>query len=402
MADDCGVVPGWANASGTFTADGAACERDCCLLLCRCWIDIQIQLELSDAARLLLLLPVAAGIALSCANMWQHYRAYALRKGGGGGVCQPLAPGDGEEKQAADAATTLYLRMRLSFIAVLTAAPVLSAVAWAQLYFGGFHAEADAIVMMYEAVAINCYLQMVLSFAGGRKAVAGLLEANGMRVLWAIPISNADASSKPCRRKCMGFCMKINCKLWTFGSSAGLLQFWEWSVLQMIPVKTALALTAVVTSHAMDDGGEAARMPINVLNVVSMIVAIRANIALYFELRDSLKGLSPVLKYMSCRAVLSCALSQRFLLDATILDPVTRFDLLNLLLCVEMPVLSVAWWFIFSPRDRVFKHITDSATAGAAGADTAAEAGVAPNDETGVVAVAGVELEVLGGEEPGA
>ena len=61
----------------------------------------------------------------------------------------------------------------------------------------------------------------------------------------------------------------------------------------MIPVKFVLALVVVVTAHAMEDGGEAARMPINVLNVVSMIVAIRANIALYFEIRDSLTGLSP-------------------------------------------------------------------------------------------------------------
>ena len=134
---------------------------------------------------------------------------------------------------------------------------------------------------------------MVLSFAGGREGVAALLEARGMRVLWAIPISNADASTKPCRRKCMACCMKLNCKLYTFGSSANLLRFWEASVVQMIPVKFVLALVVVVTAHAMEDGGEAARMPINVLNVVSMIVAIRANIALYFEIRDSLTGLSP-------------------------------------------------------------------------------------------------------------
>ena len=146
---------------------------------------------------------------------------------------------------------------------------------------------------VYEAVAINCYLQMVLSFAGGREGVAALLEARGMRVLWAIPISNADASTQPCRRKCMACCMKLNCKLYTFASSANLLRFWEASVVQMIPVKFVLALVVVVTAHAMEDGGEAARMPINVLNVVSMIVAIRANIALYFEIRDSLTGLSP-------------------------------------------------------------------------------------------------------------
>ena len=102
-------------------------------------------------------------------------------------------------------------------------------------------------------------------------------------------------------------------------------------------------------------------MPINILNVVSMIIAIRANVALYFEIRDSLQGLNPLLKYVSCRAVLSCALSQRFLLDATILDPVARFELLNVLLCVEMLVLSVAWWFIFSPSDPVFRHIMHSA-----------------------------------------
>ena len=78
---------------------------------------------------------------------------------------------------------------------------------------------------VYEAVAINCYLQMVLSFAGGREGVAALLEGRGMRVLWAIPISNADASTKPCRRKCMACCMKLNCKLYTFASSANLLRF---------------------------------------------------------------------------------------------------------------------------------------------------------------------------------
>ena len=70
-----------------------------------------------------------------------------------------------------------------------------------------------------------------------------------------------------------------------------------------------------------------------------------------------------LLKYASCRAVLSCALSQRFLLDATVLDPVARFELLNLLLCVEMLALSIAWWFIFSPSDSVFRHILDSASA---------------------------------------
>ena len=76
---------------------------------------------------------------------------------------------------------------------------------------------------------------MVLSFAGGREGVAALLEARGMRVLWAIPISNADASTKPCRRKCMACCMKVNCKLYTFASSANLLRFWEASVVQVIP-----------------------------------------------------------------------------------------------------------------------------------------------------------------------
>ena len=305
MADSCGVAPGWVNSSGTFTADGAPCERDCCFLLCRCWIDIRVNLHLSDSDRLWLLLPVSLGIALSGANMWQHRRAYLLRKRGGAGAgCleAQLSPAGAEAAGAAltpeaerrqATALALYLRMRLSFIAVLTAAPVLGAVAWAQLYFGGFHAEADAIVMVYEAVAINCYLQMVLSFCGGREGVAALLEGRGMRVLWAIPISNADASTKPCRRKCMACCMKVNCKLYTFASSANLLRFWEASIVQMIPVKFVLALVVVVTAHAMDDGGEAARMPINVLNVVSMIVAIRANIALYFEIRDSLAGLSP-------------------------------------------------------------------------------------------------------------
>ena len=160
MADSCGVAPGWVNSSGTFTADGAPCERDCCFLLCRCWIDIRVNLHLSDSDRLWLLLPVSLGIALSGANMWQHRQAYLLRKRGGAGAgCleAELSPAGAEAAGAAltpeaerrqATALALYLRMRLSFIAVLTAAPVLGAVAWAQLYFGGFHAEADAIVMV--------------------------------------------------------------------------------------------------------------------------------------------------------------------------------------------------------------------------------------------------------------
>lgn len=69
-----------------------------------------------------------------------------------------------------------------------------------------------------------------------------------------------------------------------------------------------------------------------------MIMAIRANVALYFELKSQLAGMRPLLKYLSCRMVLSACLSQRFLLDVTIFDPDARFELLNLLIVVEMAV----------------------------------------------------------------
>jgi hypothetical protein len=69
-----------------------------------------------------------------------------------------------------------------------------------------------------------------------------------------------------------------------------------------------------------------------------MIMAIRANVALYFELKSQLAGMRPLLKYLSCRMVLSACLSQRFLLDVTIVDPDARFELLNLLIVVEMAV----------------------------------------------------------------
>ena len=69
-----------------------------------------------------------------------------------------------------------------------------------------------------------------------------------------------------------------------------------------------------------------------------MILAIRANVALYFELKKQLAGMRPLLKYLSCRMVLSACLSQRFLLDVTIFDPDARFEVLNLLIVIEMAV----------------------------------------------------------------
>ena len=69
-----------------------------------------------------------------------------------------------------------------------------------------------------------------------------------------------------------------------------------------------------------------------------MIMAIRANVALYFELKSQLAGMRPLLKYLSCRLVLSACLSQRFLLEVTIFDPDARFELLNLLIVIEMAV----------------------------------------------------------------
>jgi hypothetical protein len=184
-----------------------------------------------------------------------------------------------------------------------------------------------------------------------------VLEARDMRILWMIPIKELDDTAKPCARKCTACCMRYNCKLWTYSSSASLLKFWIWSVRQMLPVKFLLAMINVVAARSMDDGGEGVRFPINLLNVLSMIFAVRANVALYFELRDKIAGLRPVLKYISCRAVLSACLSQRFMLDVTIRDPTVRFELLNLLLCFEMPLLALVWFFVFSHNDPVFAHI---------------------------------------------
>ena len=306
--------------------NGTACpELDpaapaCCLLACRCWVDLPIELDLSHNARLILLLPVAAGIALSLYNMSQHADKYWKSKQGRGPLAERLtmvlgssSPPPNATKAAA--ALALYLRMRLAYLVVLITAPLLGAVAWSQLYFGGFHATADAIVMLVEAVSINSYLQMVLAFVGGRAAVAAILEERGMRTLWMIPINKLDESAAPRAKQCVACCMKINCKLYTFKSSAGLLQFWVWSVVQMLPVKGVLAVIVVLTNKLMSDGGESMRYPINIVNVISMIMAVRGNVALYFELRTGhLEGLRPILKYVSCRAVLSAAVSQRFLL----------------------------------------------------------------------------------------
>ena len=175
---------------------------------------------------------------------------------------------------------------------MLTAAPVLGAVAWAQLYFGGFHAEADAIVMVYEAVAISYYLQMVLSYAGGREGVAALLEERACACCWP------SRSQTPAPRPALP------------AEVHGLLHEGQLQALHLRHSPTSCDSGSIHRAddpgqvcasagcrrdgHAMDDGGEAARMPINVLNVVSMIVAIRANIALYFEIRDSLAGLSGI------------------------------------------------------------------------------------------------------------
>lgn len=51
-------------------------------------------------------------------------------------------------------------KMREFYMGILTAPLVLSTVSWCQLYFGGFSATADAIVMVYEAITINCFLQV--------------------------------------------------------------------------------------------------------------------------------------------------------------------------------------------------------------------------------------------------
>lgn len=328
---------------------GQACEHNCCFLACRCWLDIRIRLDMSPDTKLLLLIPALLALGVSAANMIAHAQKYRTTASE-----EPL-------NDQRSGSVTLYLRMRLAFILVLTAPPVLGTVSWLQLYFGGHAAEADAIVMVYEAVAINCYLQMVIAYCGGRQNIAKVLETKGHRVLWAIPITELPADASARARRCISCCMRYNCKLYTFGESAGLLRFWELSVLQMLPVKTILAVLVVATNRLMvsctpcivvrcvprlssltpwpqDDQGESWRIPINVANVVSMIMAIRANVALYFELKSQLAGMRPLLKYLSCRMVLSACLSQRFLLDVTIVDPDARFELLNLLIVVEMAV----------------------------------------------------------------
>eukprot|EP01043_Picozoa_sp_COSAG02_P061487 COSAG02_NODE_8278_length_2633_cov_2.093923_4_plen_137_part_01 len=127
-------------------SSGEGCEHECCFLACRCWLDIRIRLDMSSGTKLLLLMPLLCALCVSAANMMAHAQKYRTAAGE-----EPLI-------DQRSSATTLYLRMRLAFILVLTAPPVLGTVSWLQLYFGGHAAEADAIVMLYEAVAINCYL----------------------------------------------------------------------------------------------------------------------------------------------------------------------------------------------------------------------------------------------------
>jgi len=86
-----------------------------------------------------------------------------------------------------------------------------------------------------------------------------------------------------------------------------------------------------------------------------MVVAIRANIAVYFELRPFLPNLCIVFKYMTCRMIISASISQRFFLDLFIEDRDFRFDLLNALVIAEMAGLSLLWLIIFSPCDNVFR-----------------------------------------------
>lgn len=55
-------------------------------------------------------------------------------------------------------------------------------------------------------------------------------------------------------------------------------------------------------------------------------------------------------------------MSELYLLqDVSIVDPVVRFDVLNLMLCFEMTVLALIWWKVFNPKDPVFQYIIDSA-----------------------------------------
>ena len=69
------------SSNGTWAGDDGA-DRECCLLACRCWLDIDFTLGLTDRQELLMLLPVLACAALSVVNIGKHGRAiYEPRAG---------------------------------------------------------------------------------------------------------------------------------------------------------------------------------------------------------------------------------------------------------------------------------------------------------------------------------
>ena len=257
---------------------GQGCEHDCCFLACRCWLDVRIRLDMSSDTKLLLLVPMLLALGVSVANMIAHAQKYRTAASE-----EPLI----DQRSSSMA---LYLRMRLAFIVVLTAPPVLGTVSWLQLYFGGHAAEADAIVMVYEAVAINCYLQMVIAYCGGRAAIAKVLENNGHRVLWAIPITELPADASARAQRCISCCMRYNCKLYTFGASAGLLRFWELSVLQMLPVKTILAVLVVATNRLM-----VSCIPSGFVNCVSRLTSLPLCHRMTRESRGGYRSMSRML-----------------------------------------------------------------------------------------------------------
>jgi len=276
------------------------------------------------------------------------------------------------------------LKLRLLYSLVLVAPPVLSTIALGSLVLGYGAIEADALVMVYEGVSLNCFLQLMLAYCGGRERVLGLFSARGLRTVFCLPINFDEAKCKP---KCKACCKKVNFKWWSFKDATGLLRFYELSVQQMLPTKFCIAICAVIAHRISESEAESNRyrIAINAGNVISMIIAVRGNVAVFFELRSRLNGLRPMAKYATLRGCLSATLSQRFTLDAIVADQTRRFSLLNGLILIEMLVITLIWLSVFSPNDYVFRE------RGGAGAE-------AESSSSRTVGVAGLEVAPARGE----
>lgn len=65
---------------------------------------------------------------------------------------------------------------------------------------------------VYEAITINCFLQIMLAWVG-RPAIVSILSEKDMRTVYCIPMpKKAAAEEKKCVRRCIKCSSKVNFK----------------------------------------------------------------------------------------------------------------------------------------------------------------------------------------------